>query len=580
MELVPVTPYWENGVTRLYQADARALPLPDESVHCVVTSPPYWGLRNYKLEPQVWGGSSGCAHTWDHELLETETGGGDWAQAVNGRGEIQPGGLEAKREAVPGRAATASCEGCGAWLGTLGFEPTVELYIAHLVEVFREVRRVLRKDGVCWLNIGDSYYSAAGKGGSRGTRAGDPKSPRGRDGELDGPNRSPQPGFKPGDRMGIPERLVLALQEDGWTWRDTDIWVKTAPMPESVRGTRWERCRRKVSSGAVAHHGMERGVSHVNESDLSGRRSQKNDGHIDRRKVGIDDRTQPEPWRAGANPKKPQMGHDGPDFAPRAKWEDCPGCEKCEPNGGYVLRQGSWRCTAAHEYIYMLTKGMAYYSDGEPLRTPLRKGTFLRVNQNGGNPIWNVDRDRQSTQSTPTLDMEHMAPAEGANRRSVWSDISPEPYPGPHYAVFPSDLPRLCILASTSEEGVCPKCGAQWARVVERRPASMNIRVREARNGNRADKSWAHRDATDEEMAEYSVESMGSSRTTDWRPTCRCDTVDPVPALVLDPFAGTATTCIAAQRLGRRSVGVDLSGHYLDQAVQRISGVPLPLGAE
>ena len=572
MGLVSVTPYWENGVTRLYQADARALPLPDESVHCVVTSPPYWGLRDYKLEPQVWGGSSGCAHTWDRELLET--GSGNWAQAVNDRGEVQPGGLEAKRKAVPGRAETASCEGCGAWLGTLGLEPTVELYIAHLVEVFREVRRVLRPDGVCWLNIGDSYYSAAGKGGSRGTRAGDPKSPRGRDGELDGPNRSPQPGFKPGDRMGIPERLVLALQEDGWTWRDTDIWVKTAPMPESVRGTRWERCRRKVSSGAVPRHGMERGVGHVNESDLSGRRSQKNDGHIDQRKVGINDRLQPEPWRAGANPKNPQMGHDGPDFATRAKWEDCPGCEKCEPNGGYVLRQGSWRCTAAHEYIYMLTKGMVYYSDGEPLRTPLRKGTFLRVNQNGGNPIWNVDRDRQSTQSTPTLDMEHMAPAEGANRRSVWLDIHPEPYPGAHYAVFPSDLPRLCILASTSEEGVCPKCGAQWARVVEKRAAGPGRRREEGELG------VAYRESLGLEPPPHTFQEGVSYQTTGWRPTCNCGVRPAVPATVLDPFAGTATTCLAAQRLGRRSVGVDLSADYLDQAVFSISRVPLPLGAE
>ena len=527
MGLVPVTPYWENGVTRLYQADARALPLPDESVHCVVTSPPYWGLRDYKLEPQVWGGSSGCAHTWDRELLETET--------------------------LPGRAVTASCKGCGAWLGTLGLEPTVEMYIAHLVEVFREVRRVLRPDGVCWLNIGDSYYSEAGR---RGGKQSDPRAPR-RDGELDGPNRSPQPGFKPGDRMGIPERLVLALQEDDWTWRDTDIWVKTAPMPESVRGTRWERCRRKVSSGAVPRHGMERGV-----------------GHIDQRKVGINDRLQPEPWRAGANPKNPQMGHDGPDFAPRAKWEDCPGCEKCEPNGGYVLRQGSWRCTAAHEYIYMLTKGMAYYSDGEPLRTPLRKGTFRRVNQNGGHPIWNVDRDRQSTQSAQTLDMNHLAPAEGANRRSVWLDIHPELYPGAHYAVFPSDLPRLCILASTSEEGVCSECGAQWARVVEKRAAGPVRRREEGGLG------VAYRESLGLEPPPHTFQEGVSYQTTGWRPTCDCGVRPAVPATVLDPFAGTATTCIVAQRLGRRSVGVDLSTHYLDQAVQRISGVPLPLGAE
>ena len=102
--LVSMTPYWENGVTRLYQADARALPLPDESVHCVVTSPPYWGLRDYKLEPQVWGGSSGCAHTWDRELLETEVGGG---RSVLGHPRGDDPGVHSgpRREPRPDQAA-------------------------------------------------------------------------------------------------------------------------------------------------------------------------------------------------------------------------------------------------------------------------------------------------------------------------------------------------------------------------------------------------------------------------------------------------------------------------------------------
>ena len=548
-----MTPYWENGVTRLYQADARTLPLPDRSVHCVVTSPPYWGLRDYKLEPQIWGGSSGCAHTWDRELLETEV--------------------------VPGRAVTASCDGCGAWLGTLGLEPTVELYIAHLVEVFREVRRVLRKDSVCWVNIGDSYYSEAGKGGSRGTRAGDPKSPRGRDGGLDGPNRRHQPGFKPGDRMGIPERLVLALHADGWTYRAAPIWAKDAPTPESVQGVRWERHRLKVRSGEIPRHGMERGAGHTNESDLGGRRRQKNDGHPDRRKVGVNDRTQPqqrgrEPWRSGANPDRPQQDHDGSDYQPSATWRDCPGCRECEPNGGLVLRRGSWRPTSSYEQVFMLTLGMGYYADGAELRTPIKRETIERA----GRARITHPGERDSTQNPQTLHPARGAGRNGANLRSVWDDIPAEPYPGDHYAVFPSALPARCIQASTSEKGVCRECGSQWARVVERRPATMNIRVREAKNGTRSDKSWFHRDATDEEAAEYSVESMGSSSTIGWRPTCGCDAGGPVPALVLDPFVGVGTTCLAAQRLGRRSVGVDLSADYLDQAIRRISGVPLPMG--
>ena len=512
-------PYFDNGFTRLYLADARDIPLRDRSVHCAVTSPPYFGLRVY-----------------------------------DGVGE-----------------------------DSIGLESTVDEYVSAVLEVFREVWRVLRDDGVCWLNLGDSYSASSGERGSRGTRERGPKY-GGRPSRLNAPDRDGLPGARNGDRLGIPEWVVLALQSDGWLWRDTVIWAKSAPMPESVQGTRWERCRVKVRGNLNTGGG-------------------KQAKHPDRRKVGINDRTHPErtpkaglnggrrdpdfsdrwfrrgqeAYRLGSNPDKPQQDHDGRDFLPSAQWEDCSGCAKCEPNGGYVLRRGSWRCTSSHEYIYMLTKGMGYYADGEAVKTALREGTTARVSQNGGNPVFRADRDRQSTQSPQTLDIHQLAPASGANRRSVWSDIRPEPYRGEHFAVFPSGLPRLCIQASTSEAGVCPECGSQWAWVVEKTPSTMNVRIREARAGRRAEKSYFDRSATDQEMESYGDEIEGVSETTGWRPTCRCEAGNAVPATVLDPFVGTGTTCLAAQRLGRRSIGVDLSESYLTQAVGRLTTVALPM---
>ena len=512
-----MTPFWDNGITRLYQADAREIPLADHGVHCCVTSPPYFGLRKYK--------------------------------GVGDRG--------------------------------IGLEDTLEEYLANLLEVFREVARVLRPDGVLFLNLGDAYYSGAGEGGSRGARPDDPKSPA-RDGSLDGPNRRFMPGFVSGDRLGIPERVVIALQEDGWIWRDTAIWTKPSPMPSSVHGTRWVRHRIKIRSGAVPRHGIERGVGHVNESDVGGRRCQKNDDHTDHRKAGINDCTQPpprgrEPWRLGANPDKPQQDHDGDRFSASALWQDCPGCPQCEPGGGYVLSRGSWRTTQAHEYIYMLTRSMRYYADGEAVKTPLREGALLRAGQNQGSPRWDGNRRRDSTQPPQTIDISRMAPPSGANRRSVWDDIKPEPYPGDHYAVFPSGLPRICIQIGASDAGVCPECGAQWARVVNQRPSTMNVRVRDAKSGSLSGKSGFDTSATDEEIESYGPETGGESETVGWRPTCGCGFKTAVPATVLDPFAGTATTCLAAQRLGRRSVGVELSESSLKQAVKRLSGLSLPL---
>ncbi len=119
----------------------------DESVHCVVTSPPYWGLRDYGLEPSIWGGKKSCVHRWDV---------GQWKRRSNDSGTVR------KQDTNQGSVKRdlpikhSSCANCGAWRGELGLEPTLELYIQHIVEVFREVRRVLRKDGTCWLNLGDS----------------------------------------------------------------------------------------------------------------------------------------------------------------------------------------------------------------------------------------------------------------------------------------------------------------------------------------------------------------------------------------------------------------------------------------
>jgi len=168
---------------RVIQGDALKVlrGMQDESVNCCVTSPPYWGLRDY---------------------------------------------------GVPGQ---------------LGLEPTPELYTAHIVEVFREVRRVLRNDGTLWLNLGDSYATGGGKvgdcpgGGAQGERwAGrgmNTKQPKWATalGPICQPNRMPIAGLKPKDLVGIPWRVAFALQADGWYLRSDVIWSKGNPMPESVK---------------------------------------------------------------------------------------------------------------------------------------------------------------------------------------------------------------------------------------------------------------------------------------------------------------------------------------------------------
>lgn len=217
----------------ILEGDCREvlISLPTGSVHCCVTSPPYWGLRDYGVLPLIWGGEEGCSHDWT-DLIQP---------AANGicRSGGRTGPTLSSASATRKPKLSSSCVKCGAWRGQLGLEPTSELYITHLVEIFRHVSRVLRDDGVLWLNIGDSYY------GSWGNYA-KPENPnakacaddrKDRYGTFKPPmaNGSALEGLKPKDLCGIPWRVALALQADGYYLRCDVIWAKPNPMPESVR---------------------------------------------------------------------------------------------------------------------------------------------------------------------------------------------------------------------------------------------------------------------------------------------------------------------------------------------------------
>jgi len=190
--------------------------LPDESVNCVVTSPPYFGLRDYGTAKWE-GGDVSCNHA--------KKSGGE-------RGETLEGGDQRGRSEYP---YPDICRKCGAIRidAQLGLEKTPEEYVAKMVAGFREVRRVLRKDATLWLNLGDSF---AGSGKAAGqtdesTNFGKAKSLR----TYDVASRTITPiGLKPKDLCGIPWRVAFALQADGWWLRSDIIWAKPNPMPESV----------------------------------------------------------------------------------------------------------------------------------------------------------------------------------------------------------------------------------------------------------------------------------------------------------------------------------------------------------
>jgi DNA modification methylase len=207
--------------------------LPDESVNCVVTSPPYWGLRNYGTSAKLWDGSSDCQHIFNGELPHGRRGN----RGVSGTGGNLHPALDKSGEGAGSGGGGSFCSVCGAWKGELGLEPTPELYVEHLVQVFRQIRRVLQQSGTLWLNLGDSFAGSWGNQGRKDNRGsqrpinGPMMQSFDGYGELDkrtntGSWVSDHPVLKPKDLIGIPWRVAFALQADGWYLRSEIIWAK------------------------------------------------------------------------------------------------------------------------------------------------------------------------------------------------------------------------------------------------------------------------------------------------------------------------------------------------------------------
>lgn len=225
-----MTPHWQtdDGSVRLYVGDVRKelAGMAAESVHVCATSPPYWGHRSYGTPPTVWGGDDACEHAWGDEL-----------PVIGNENRNDKGSLHSREGATSRNDATsgAFCLHCHAWLGSLGLEPTVGMFVEHMVKIFREVRRVLHPSGVALVNLGDSYAANGACGGAspvgdREYRAQDRKAQEGMR------NRVPN-GLKPKDLCMVPARVAIALQADGWWLRSEIVWIKGVSMCEAYSGS-------------------------------------------------------------------------------------------------------------------------------------------------------------------------------------------------------------------------------------------------------------------------------------------------------------------------------------------------------
>jgi DNA modification methylase len=471
---------------------------PEESVHCVVTSPPYWGLRSYNVPPVLWCGDVTCAHQYEHTQVPGGNGSGQ-GNRRDRKGGFKRGGIQ------PGL-----CVKCGGWFGQHGLEPTPDLFVRHEVAVFREVWRVLRSDGTLWLNLGDTYATGAGRGrspggGAEGARwagsAGRPKS-NGR-GELhrqhgkhavlfDGkpigpecqPNRLPIQGLKRKELVGIPWRVAFALQADGWYLRMDNIWSKPNPMPESMpdRPTKSHEYFFLLTKRAKYFYDAE-AIKEPSSPDTH-------------------------PRYARGRGKNHQYANGGPGNQTITRSLD-----HMVSSVGSAREEGQELFPGIH--LPDLLEQPAREPDGPC-------GVNPKAQHNGEN-----GSKQNASFSAAVVDV-----VENRNKRSVWT-VATHPYHGAHYATFPPDLIRPCILAGTSERGCCGQCGAPYRRVIAKGKPNL--------------------------------------KTVGWIPTCKCGVAEIKPCTVLDPFGGSGTTGQVALEHGRNAVLVELHPANVIQSKERTS---------
>lgn len=202
--------------------------LPDESVDCIVTSPPYFNIRDFGLKPSVWGGKEGCDHDWQPAAL--------WVLRKMGRNSVS--------RYVTHPSAGEVCARCEAWRGELGQEPESGMFIEHLAGVCAELKRVLRRTGTFWLNIGDSYAGSVQGNPSveaLSRRRNILKDCRGIARRI----VAMAQGYRPRDVLGIPWRLALRLQQQGWILRQEIIWYKPAALQMGI-GRRLRRTHEQI----------------------------------------------------------------------------------------------------------------------------------------------------------------------------------------------------------------------------------------------------------------------------------------------------------------------------------------------
>lgn len=212
------------------------------------------------------------------------------------------------------------------------------------------------------------------------------------------------------------------------------------------------------------------------------------------------------------------------------------------------------RCTKSHEYVFLLSKSRQYFFDNEAIKEPAK---WERWGNQTENKTHTGTASHLGNKTLAELPMK-----ETKNKRDVWS-IPTKPFKGAHFAVMPEALVEPSILAGTSQAGCCPNCYKPWTRIIQKGEVPERS-LRENTLGVIPGRDSVTR-LNSKDMATIPKQTVG------WQQSCNCETHEPVPCTVLDPFTGSGTVAVVALRHNRNYVGTELNPDYVQIAIDRIS---------
>jgi len=481
---------------------------PEDCIDFVMFSPPYWGLRDYGEEAKsVWGGDEDCDHIWGDEIPAAGSRTNDNSN--------QP-----KKEVFERRDEWESsnfCQKCGAWRGQLGLEPDYRMYVQHLVEVGREIKRILKPSGSWYLNLGDTYYSGKGQSAyAWSTRHVEERIENNETLQKDHhqivgmgetrPQDRPQGNIKQKCKMLMPYRVALALVDDGWICRNDIIWLKPNPMPSSVKD------RLNTTTERIFHFVKEKQYYYDLDAirEPHKQESKERDKYSYNSALGV--RAQmPDEEREDVTPEESALNPEGknPGDVIKTKWSSVPN----QPT------QGNFGHGGTHGNLFNHPKG-----------------------KNPGDVI------EQTT----------------------------EPFPEAHFAVYPPDLCEKPIKSSCPPK-VCAECGEPYERMTETvEDENAKIPERWGANSKGEYHGMGKKDEKGKAQAPSNLKrNIIESRKKEvkfkgWKKTCGCSINETRPGIVLDPMCGAGSTLIKAKQLGRRYIGIEISDEYAEIARERL----------